>query len=280
MNDANVEGGAALQPGERLDDLLTHNLKIIQSPEVFSFSLDAVLLARFAGIPPRGRVLDLCTGNGVIPLLLSTRTEANIDGVEIQPRLADMAARSVRLNGLEERISIIEQDLREWRVGGERELYDAVTVNPPYLPLRSGDHKGNHHQAMARHELGCKLEDVVAACARSVRRGGRVSMVHRPSRLADIIDLMRKHKLEPKRIRFVHPRVEAEANMVLIEATREGRPEVRLLPPVIVYGDDGDYTPELLAVFYGEAAELPGFKRTNGRAHGPSYTGKPEEETP
>lgn len=280
MNDANVEGGVALQPGERLDDLLTHNLKIIQSPEVFSFSLDAVLLARFAGVPPRGRVLDLCTGNGVIPLLLTTRTEARIDGVEIQPRLVDMAMRSVKLNALEERISIYEHDLREWRIEGEQKLYDAVTVNPPYLPLQSGDHKVNHHQAMARHELGCNLEDVVAACARSIRRGGRVSMVHRPSRLVDIIDLMRRHKLEPKRIRFVHPRKEAEANMVLIEATREGKPEVRLLPPVIVYGDDGDYTPELLAVFYGQAAELPGFKRTNGRAHRPRYAGKPEEDKP
>lgn len=273
------ETEAYLEPGERLDDLLTHSLKIIQSPEVFSFSLDAVLLARFAGVPPRGRVLDLCTGNGVVPLLLTTRTEARIDGVEIQPRLADMAARSVKLNGLEERIAILEQDLRAWRVEGDGDLYDAVTVNPPYLPLRSGDHKENHHQAMARHEIGCKLEDVVAACARSVKRGGRVSMVHRPSRLADIIVLMRRHKLEPKRIRFVHPRKEAEANMVLIEATREGKPEVRLLPPVIVYGDDGDYTPELLAVFYGEAAELPGFKRTNGRAHGPSYAGNRKEES-
>lgn len=276
MNEENVEGRARLEPGERLDDLLTHNLKIIQSPEVFSFSLDAVLLARFAGVPPRGRVLDLCTGNGVIPLLLTTRTAAAIDGVEIQPRLADMAQRSVRLNGLEDRVTIIEGDLREWNAPGE--LYDSVTVNPPYLPLQSGDHKGNVHQAMARHELGCRLEDVVAACARSVRRGGRVSMVHRPSRLVDIIDLMRRHKLEPKRIRFVHPRKEAEANMVLIEATREGKPEVRLLPPVIVYGDDGDYTPELLAVFYGEAAELPGFKRHNGRAHGPSYAGKGKRE--
>ena len=271
MNEANAGGSQQLEPGERVDDLLTHNLKIIQSPEVFSFSLDAVLLARFAGLPPRGRVLDLCTGNGVIPLLLTTRTEARIDGVEIQQRLANMAQRSVRLTGLEDRITIIEGDLRGWKVEGE--LYDAVTVNPPYLPLQSGDHKDNVHQAMARHELGCNLEDVVAACARSVRRGGRVSMVHRPSRLADIVDLMRRYKLEPKRIRFVHPRKEAEANMILIEATREGKPEVRLLPPVIVYGDDGDYTPELLAVFYGEAAELPGFKRPNGRVHGASNTG-------
>ncbi|QMV42211.1 tRNA1(Val) (adenine(37)-N6)-methyltransferase [Cohnella cholangitidis] len=253
----------SLQAGERLDDLLTHNLKIIQSPEVFSFSLDAVLLARFAGVPPRGRILDLCTGNGVIPMLLATRTDAKIDGVEIQPRLADMARRSVALNGLSDKISIVEGDLREWKPDGE--LYDAVTVNPPYLPLQSGDYKENIHQAMARHEIGCKLEDVIAACAKSVRIGGRVAMVHRPSRMVDIIDLMRRYRLEPKRIRFVHPRKEAEANMILIEATRDGRPEARLLPPLIVYEEDGEYTPELLAVFYGQAAELPDFKRQNGR---------------
>jgi tRNA1(Val) A37 N6-methylase TrmN6 len=254
----------SLQPGERLDDLLTHNLQIIQSSEVFSFSLDAVLLARFAGVPPKGRILDLCTGNGVIPMLLTTRTNAAVDGIEIQPRLADMASRSVQLNGLTDKIKIIEGDLREFRPDGE--LYDAVTVNPPYLPLQSGDYKENHHQAMARHEIGCKLEDVIAACARSVRIGGRVSMVHRPSRLVDIIDLMRRYRLEPKRIRFVHPRKEAEANMILIEGTRDGRPEVRLLPPLVVYEEDGEYTPELLAVFYGQAAELPDFKRSNGRA--------------
>ncbi|XID91765.1 tRNA1(Val) (adenine(37)-N6)-methyltransferase [Paenibacillaceae bacterium WGS1546] len=268
-----------LQAEERLDDLLTHNLKIIQSPEVFSFSLDAVLLARFAGVPPRGRILDLCTGNGVIPMLLTTRTEAAIDGVEIQPRLADMAQRSVRLNLLGDRIRIIEGDLREWKPEGE--LYDAVTVNPPYLPVTSGDRKENIHQAMARHEIGCKLEDVIAACARSVKPGGRVAMVHRPSRLADIVELMRRNRIEPKRIRFVHPRKDAEANMILIEGTRDGRPEVRLLPPLIVYEEDGEYTPELLAVFYGKAAELPDFKRTNGRApvSGASAKNKEREGT-
>jgi tRNA1(Val) A37 N6-methylase TrmN6 len=263
MEEADQENTDQLRPGERLDDLLTHELKIIQSPEVFSFSLDAVLLARFAGVPPRGRMLDLCTGNGVIPLLLTTRTEASIDGVEIQPRLADMARRSVQLNGLSHKIKIIEDDLRVWTAEGE--LYDAVTVNPPYLPLQSGDHKDNHHQAMARHEIGCNLEEVIASTSRAIRPGGRVSMVHRPSRLVDIIDLMRRYRLEPKRIRFVHPRQEAESNMVLIEALREGKPEVRLLPPLIVYEENGDYSPELLAVFYGKAAELPDFKRHNGR---------------
>ncbi|MFC5406749.1 tRNA1(Val) (adenine(37)-N6)-methyltransferase [Cohnella soli] len=256
--------GHALLAGERLDDLLTHDLKIIQSTEVFSFSLDAVLLARFAGVPARGCVLDLCTGNGVIPLLLTTRTEAAIDAVEIQPRLADMAKRSVGLNRLSDKIRIIEDDLRLWKPDGDVR-YDAVTVNPPYLPVHSGDRKTNIHQAMARHEIGCTLDDVIAACARAVRVGGRVSMVHRPSRLADIIDLMRRYRLEPKRLRFAHPRRDAEANMVLIEATLGGKPEVRLLPPIIVYEEDGEYTPELLAVFYGQAAELPGFIRPNGR---------------
>jgi len=253
-----------LQPGERLDDLLTHQLYIIQSPEVFSFSLDAVLLARFAGVPPRGRILDLCAGNGVIPMLLTTRTDATIDAVEIQPRLADMAERSVKLNGLSGKIRVVEADLREWKP--EDGLYDAVTVNPPYLPLGSGERKENIHQAMARHEIGCTLEDVVAACARNVKAGGRVSMVHRPSRTADLIDLMRRYRIEPKRIRFVHPRRESEANMILIEGTLGGKPEARLLPPLIVYEEDGEYTPELLAVFYGQAAELPGFVRPNGRA--------------
>ncbi len=265
-----------LQPGERLDDLLTHQLKIIQSPELFSFSLDAVLLARFAAVPPKGRILDLCTGNGVIPMLLTTRTEATVDGIEIQPRLADMARRSVGINNLDKRIHIIEGDLREWKPAGE--LYDTVTVNPPYLPVASGDRKTNVHQAMARHEIGCKLEDVIAACARSVKVGGRVAMVHRPSRMADIVDLMRRYRLEPKRIRFVHPRRDAEANMILIEGTRDGRPEVRLLPPLIVYEEDGEYTRELLAVFYGQAAALPDFQRPNGRAPAVKIKREGEEE--
>lgn len=256
-----------LLPGERIDDLLTSRLRIIQSPEVFSFSLDAVLLARFAGVPPRGRVLDLCTGNGVVPLLLSTRTQAAVDGVEIQPRLADMAKRSVEMNGLTDRITIIEADLRLWTGGGDGH-YDAVTVNPPYLPLRSGDVKVNAHQAMARHELGCTLEEVIAVCARSVRRGGRVSMVHRPARLVDILEGMRRYRLEPKRIRFVHSRKGAEANMVLVEGAREGRPELRLLPPLIVYERDNHYTDELLDVFYGRTTELSGSARFRGRTKG------------
>ncbi|WP_238162460.1 tRNA1(Val) (adenine(37)-N6)-methyltransferase [Cohnella sp. AR92] len=251
---AEAYADSELRPGERLDDLLTYELKIIQSQEVFSFSLDAVLLARFATVPPRGRVLDLCTGNGVIPILLSTRTSAQIEGVEIQPRLADMAERSVALNGLADRIRIRLGDLKEF--DSPDGPYDAVTVNPPYMPVKSGEHKENLHQAMARHELGCTLEDVASACSRLVKRGGRVSMVHRPSRLAEIMEALRKNRLEPKRIRFVHSHADSEANMVLIEALKEGKPEVRLLPPLIVYHKDRQYTEELLDVFYGRKDRL------------------------
>jgi len=249
---------ADLQPGERLDDLLTQNLKIIQSDEVFSFSLDAVLLARFCSVPPRGEIADLCTGNGVIPLLLTTRTKASVTGVEIQPRLADMARRNVELNGLGERIRIELADLKTYHEKAGHGGFDLVTVNPPYLPATSGEVKGNPYIAAARHELYATLSDVTQACARLVKSGGKVAMVHRPSRLAEIVTELRAVKLEPKRMRFVHPRRDQEANIVLVEASKDGRPELRLLPPLVVHEEDGSYTEELLDIFYGRKGELNG----------------------
>ncbi|MHA0857594.1 tRNA1(Val) (adenine(37)-N6)-methyltransferase [Paenibacillus sp. CMAA1364] len=242
-----------LQPSERIDDLLTNELRIIQSDEVFSFSMDAVLLARFANIPQKGRILDLCTGNGAIPILLTTRTKASIEGIEIQPRLADMARRSVRLNKLEDTISIREGDLRDLYKETGHGIYDAITVNPPYMPLNGSDIKLNAHQAIARHEIQCTLEEVVQACTRLVRPGGKVNMVHKPQRLGEIMTLMREYRLEPKRIRFVHSRANMEANMVLIEAMRDGKPEVRILPPLIVYNEQHEYTPELAQIYYGSS---------------------------
>lgn len=242
--------GAELAPGERIDDLLRNNLRIIQSSEVFSFSMDAVLLAHFCSAPAKGRIMDLCTGNGVVPLLLTARTKARLWGIELQERLAAMAERSVRLNGLEERVRVAQMDLKEAHLAYGYGGFDLVTVNPPYLPVRVGEQNGNPHFAAARHEIHCTLEDVVAAASRLVKAGGKVAMVHRPSRLADILLLFRQYRLEPKRLRFVHPRAGGEANMVLIEAIRDGRPELRLLPPLIVYQEDGSYCPELLKVYY------------------------------
>lgn len=248
-----------LRENERIDDLLTHELRIIQSSDVFSFSLDAVLLARFCTVPAKGHIVDLCSGNGVIPLLLSTRTTAAITGVEIQERLWDMAARNVRMNGLEEQIDMRRGDLRELtgplRPGGAQ----LVTVNPPYIPVNGSSFvNGNAHMAMARHEVACTLEDVVAASSRLLTPGGKLAMVHRPTRLGDIFAVLRRFRLEPKRIRYVHPRIDAEANMVLIEALRDGKPELRTLPPLIVYDSGGQYCPELLQVYYGKASVLNG----------------------
>jgi tRNA1(Val) A37 N6-methylase TrmN6 len=255
-----------LLPNERADDLLRNDLKIIQSDDVFAFSMDAVLLARFCSVPAKGKIMDLCTGNGVVPLLVSTRTRAaELWGVEIQPRLADMAARSIKLNALEERIHILNGDLKEIHQTVGSGLFDLVTVNPPYLPVQAGEQNANIHFAAARHEIYCTLEDVVAACSKLVRYGGKVAMVHRPARLVDIVTLMRQYRLEPKRLRFVHPKAEEEANMVLIEGIREGKPDLRMLPPLIVYGPDGNYSPELQSIYYGKADSL----RTEGEAAEP-----------
>ncbi len=234
------ESQPILAPGERIDDLLMDTgFRIIQSREVFSFSLDAVLLSRFASVPRQGRIADLCTGNGVIPILLTAKTNARIDAVEIQPRLADMARRSVELNGLQGQIHVVEQDLRQYPAIAGNGAYDAITVNPPYMPVTSGDKNENQHYAIARHEIHCSLEELVQACSRLLRPGGKLFMVHRPSRMLDIVETMRKWRLEPKRIQFVHPNARSEANMILIEASRDGKPDIRLLPPIMVYNDEG-----------------------------------------
>ncbi|MFD2671559.1 tRNA1(Val) (adenine(37)-N6)-methyltransferase [Marinicrinis sediminis] len=240
-----------LHPNERVDDLINQDLHIIQSDEVFSFSMDAVLLSRFCSVPYRGRIMDLCTGNGVIPLLLTARTKASVTAVEIQEKLVDIAKRNVQMNNLEQQVEIIHGDLREMTTTYNGH-FDLVTVNPPYMPAQTGDQNKNSHFAIARHEISCTLEDVIAACGRMAKSGGKVAMVHRPSRIMDILFLMRKYKMEPKRIRWIHPKKDAEANMVLIEAIRDGKPEVRVLPPLIVYNEQQQYAEELMEIYYGK----------------------------
>lgn len=245
-----------LYPDERIDDLLTNEMKIIQSKEVFCFSLDAVLLARFASLPlKRGRIVDLCTGNGVIPLLLSARTECPIDAVEIQERLYDMAKRNVELNGLKNRISIYHGDVKEAYKFLGNGGYDALTCNPPYMPVIGGEKNKSSHVAIARHEILLTLEEMIQASSRLVRTGGKVAYVHRSGRLGDLIAIMRKYRIEPKRMRLVYPKAEAEANMVLIEGIRDGKPDLRVLPPLIVYKEDGTYCDEIYSIYYGDRTE-------------------------
>lgn len=246
-----------LYEGERIDDLLTHELKIIQSDEVFCFSMDAVLLARFASVPKRGRVMDLCTGNGAIPLIMSTRSsEAVLEGLEIQERLYDMASRNVLLNGLEKRIRIVCGDVREAVSLFGCGQYDLITCNPPYLPKASGEVNERDHFAIARHELLLTLEDVIRVSSQLLKNGGKLALVHRATRLIDIVTLMRQYRIEPKKMRFVHPRRHAEPNMVLIEGTRNGRPELRIQPPLIVYEQGEEYCEELYQIYYGQRDSL------------------------
>ncbi|MEZ0479608.1 tRNA1(Val) (adenine(37)-N6)-methyltransferase [Planococcus sp. SSTMD024] len=242
-----------LTDDERLDYLLAENLRIIQSPSVFSFSLDAVLLARFAYVPKkRGRIVDLCTGNGAIPLFLSARTESTITGVELQPRLAGMARRSIEFNGLEEQIDIIEGDVKEIPAQLGYEKFDTVTCNPPYFPAHDMSDKNlSEHMAIARHELHLTLDEAVRSASQLLKQGGKAAFVHRAGRLIDIMAAMRANRLEPKRIRLVYPKAGKDANTLLIEGIKDGKPDLKVLPPLIVYGEDGEYTEEVRGLLYG-----------------------------
>lgn len=239
---------------ERLDYLLAEDLRIIQSPKVFAFSLDAVLLSKFAYIPTqKGAIIDLCSGNAVIPLLISTRTKVKITGVEIQERLFDMARRSIEYNGLQSQINIIHGDLKDAPKMLGYGKFDVVTCNPPYFPTPKADEINiNQHLAIARHEIYCTLEDVIRVSSDLLKQGGKAAFVHRPGRIVDIITLMRKYRLEPKRLQFVYPKQGKESNTILIEGIKDGSPDLKILPPLIVYNDQNEYTKELKTILYGE----------------------------
>src|SRR5699024_10077456 len=242
-----------LYEDERFDYLVTdERMKIIQSPTVFSFSLDALLLAHFVHVPiKKGDILDLCSGNGVIPLLLSRRTNAQITGVEIQERLANMAERSVSYNELSTQIEIIHGDLKDMQHVFGHSRFDVITCNPPYFntPAES-EHNKNDYLTIARHEVLCTLEDVVKACKLHVRPGGKVAIVHRPGRLVDLLTLFRMYNIEPKSLQFVHPKEGRDANMILIEGVRDGKADLKVLPPIYIYNEDDTYTERAKEIIY------------------------------
>ena len=239
-----------LMENERLDDLQRNGLKIIQKTDGFCFGMDAVLLSGFASVKPGERALDLGTGTGIIPLLLSAKTKGeHFTGLEIQTEIMKMAQRSLALNGLEKKIDIIQGDIKEAsRIFGAAS-FDVVTSNPPYMNDAHGLKNPGDVKAISRHEVLCTLEDVVREGTKALKPGGRFYMVHRPHRLAEIITVMRQYKLEPKRMKFVHPFADKDANMVLIEAVRGGGAWLKLEPPVIVYKEPGVYTDEIYEIY-------------------------------
>lgn len=232
---------------ERIDYLFNTDLKIIQSSELFPFSLDSVLLARFVYVPIRhGRLADLCTGNGVIPFLLSRRTKGRITGVEIQPEVCELAKRGAAINHLQDRIDFICGDAKALPGRLGRQSCDVVTCNPPYFSKEAArDMKLNPHLAIARHEIRITLKDVIGVAGRLLKQGGKFAMVHRPERLVEILAGMRLAGMEPKRIQFVHPRIGRAANMVLVEGAKGGKPGLAVLSPIAVYDSDGRYTEDV-----------------------------------
>ena len=239
-----------LKEKERIDDLQRNGYRIIQHPEKFCFGMDAVLLSGFAAARRGDRVLDLCTGTGIIPILMEAKTEAaHLTGLEIQAESADMARRSVQLNGLEGKIDIVTGDVKEAGSYFSSASFDVITCNPPYMIGRHGLNNPETPKAIARHEILCTLEDVVSQTARLLRPGGHFYMVHRPFRLAEIIAALVQYKLEPKRMRLVYPYVDKEPNMVLIEAVRGGKSRMTVEKPLIIFREQGVYTEEICERF-------------------------------
>lgn len=239
-----------LKENERLDELQRNGYRIIQNPEKFCFGMDAVLLSGFARAKEGDKVLDLGTGTGIIPILMEAKTQAaHLTGLEIQEESVDMARRSVALNGLEEKISVMQGDIKEAGTLFGAASFHVVTCNPPYMIGRHGLTNPKTPKAIARHEILCTLEDVVGQAAKLLCPGGNFFMVHRPFRLAEIMALLCKYKLEPKRMRLVYPFVDKEPNMVLIEAKRGGKSRMTVEKPLIVYKEQGTYMPEIYEIY-------------------------------
>ncbi len=242
----------SLLPDERIDDLQRKlpdgkQLKIIQNPNWFCFGIDAVLVSDFADIKDGDTVMDLGTGTGVIPLLLAAKTGAkDIDALEIQRDVSNMAERSVRLNGLQNRINIINANLVGYKT---EKQYNVVVCNPPYKTADTGIVNPEDNLKISRHEICCTLHDVVQTASRLLKPQGKFALIHRPERIADIIFEMRTQKLEPKRIRYVHSHIEKPPVMVMVEGRKCGKPYMITEPPLVIYNKNGSYTDEILKIY-------------------------------
>jgi tRNA1(Val) A37 N6-methylase TrmN6 len=239
-----------LKENERLDDLQQNGYKIIQNSKLFCFGMDAVLLSSFAMANEGDQVLDLGTGNGVIPILMEAKTKAaHFTGLEIQDMNVDMAIRSVDFNGITDKIEILKGDIKEASSIFGGASFNVVTSNPPYMNENHGLVNPNNHKAIARHEILCTLEDVIREASKVLKVKGKFYMVHRPQRMVEIFNMLTKYTLEPKRIRMVHPYADKAANMILIEAVKGANSLLKVEQPLIIYEQAGIYTEELCQLY-------------------------------
>ena len=239
-----------MKTNERIDELQRNGYRIIQDSDRFCFGMDAVLLSGFAHAKEGDQVLDLGTGTGIIPILMEAKTKAKkLIGLEIQPESADMAKRSVQLNNLEKKIEIVEGDIKNATEIFKKSSFHVITSNPPYMIGKHGLVNPHSEKAIARHEVLCTLEDVVSQASKLLVPGGNFFMVHRPFRLAEIMNLLTKYHLEPKRMQFVYPYIDKEPNMVLIEANRGGKARLKVEKPLVIYEEPGKYTKEIYDIY-------------------------------
>ncbi|AWZ47466.1 SAM-dependent methyltransferase [Clostridiaceae bacterium 14S0207] len=245
-----------LKINETLDDLQLKGIKVIQKKDGFRFGVDAVLLANFANVKKNHNVVDLCSGTGIIPFILAGKTEcSSVTGIEIQEDMVEMAKRTSKLNNLEERIKFVNENLTNLKYIKSMSKVDVVTVNPPYKLRNAGIVNPEDKMAIARHEICCNLEDVIISAKTLLKDRGRFYMVHRPERLVDILTLMRQHKLEPKRIRMIHPSANKAPNIVLIEGQRDGGKFFKWEDPLYVHNEDGSYTKEIEEIYNSHRKE-------------------------
>lgn len=240
-----------LKVNERIDDLHRNGYTIIQDPKKFCFGIDAVLLSDFAKAKKDEIVFDIGTGTGIIPILMSAKTSAKkYFAIDIQQESVDMARRSIKLNKLTDKIEVFHLDIKKVFEKFEKNSINVVTSNPPYMNMGGGLINEYDAKAIARHEIFCNLDDIVKATSLLLKPNGRFYMVHRPNRLCDIICTLRNYKLEPKTIRFVQSYENKEPNMVLIESIKNGKAFMKILPNLIVYNKDKQYTDEINRIYY------------------------------
>lgn len=240
-----------LEDDERIDDLELNNLKIIQNKNGFCFGMDSVLLSDFAkSIKNNSMVLDLGTGTGILPILLSAKTNARkIVGVEIQQDVAKMASKSILLNNLQNKIEIVCDDIKNLKNIYDHNCFDAIVTNPPYKKLDTGAINETQYKLISRHEITANLEDFISISSYLLKDKGSIYMVHRPERLVDILSTLKKYKLEPKELKFVQSTPDKAPNLVLIKAVKNSKPFLKLLNNLCIYNNDGEYTQELLNIY-------------------------------
>ena len=240
-----------LKENERIDDLELNNLKIIQNKEWFCFGIDSVLLSDFAKEIKHGsKIMDLGTGTGILPILLSAKTvDTKIVGVEIQENVAEMANRSIALNKLNDKIEIICENIKNLKDRYEEGSFDAIVTNPPYKKLGTGGTNENKEKLISRHEITANLDDFISISKYLLKDKGEIYLVHRPERLVDILSILRKYKLEPKKLRFIAPNKEKEPNLILIKAVKNAKPFLKIEKQLNIYDEVGNYTKEVLKIY-------------------------------